>query len=64
MRPSAVTHTTDIQQRSIALTITRTNHAISLQIPPEAGLVPPGWYMLFLTDQAGIPSVARWVHVP
>jgi Domain of unknown function (DUF1929) len=64
MRPSAVTHTTDIQQRSITLTMTRKHHAISLHIPPQAGLVPPGWYMLFLTDHAGIPSVARWVKVP
>ncbi|MDQ3905950.1 MAG: DUF1929 domain-containing protein [Actinomycetota bacterium] len=64
MRPSAVTHTTDIQQRSIALTITRKNHAISLQIPPQAALVPPGWYMLFVTNQAGVPSVARWVQMP
>jgi hypothetical protein len=64
MRPSAVTHTTDIQQRSIALTIIPHNRAISLRAPPEAGLVPPGWYMLFVTDRAGTPSVARWVQVP
>jgi hypothetical protein len=43
MRPSAVTHSTDIQQRSIALTITPHNRAMSLQVPPEAGVVPPGW---------------------
>lgn len=64
MRPSAVTHTTDVQQRSIALTVVRKDRAISVRVPAEAGLVPPGWYMLFVTDRAGTPSVARWVQVP
>lgn len=64
MRPSVVTHATDIQQRSVALTITRRNRAISLRVPADNGLVPPGWYMLFVTDRAGTPSVARWVQVP
>jgi hypothetical protein len=63
MRPSAVTHTTDVQQRSIALAITRKPGTVSLRVPGEAGLVPPGWYMLFVTDRAGTPSVARWVLV-
>ena len=26
-------------------------------------LVPPGWYMLFVTDAEGTPSVGRWVQV-
>ena len=24
---------------------------------------PPGWYMLFLVNDAGVPSVARWIHL-
>jgi hypothetical protein len=26
--------------------------------------VPPGYYMLFVTNKAGVPSLARWVQVP
>jgi hypothetical protein len=26
-------------------------------------LAPPGWYMLFLTDNNRIPSVARWIQL-
>ncbi len=63
IRPSAVTHTTDVEQRSIALAIDRKHGAISLTVPTQAGLVPSGWYMLFVTDRTGTPSVARWVHV-
>jgi hypothetical protein len=63
IRPSAVTHATDVQQRSVALDITRRDGAISLTVPTQAGLVLSGWYMLFVTDRTGTPSVARWVHV-
>ncbi len=34
-----------------------------VQVPKERGLIPPGWYMLFLTDTSGVPSPAKWVHV-
>lgn len=26
-------------------------------------IAPPGWYMLFVVNASGVPSVARWVHV-
>ncbi|PWI42788.1 galactose oxidase early set domain-containing protein [Streptomyces sp. ICBB 8177] len=63
MRPSAVTHVTDVEQRSIALGLTRHGGSLRLSIPDDASLVPSGWYMLFLTDSRGTPSQARWVHV-
>ncbi len=61
--PSASTHVTTITQRSIALAITRRSGAVALKIPHGAGLVPSGWWMLFVTNAKGVPSIARWVHV-
>ncbi|ALC27471.1 kelch motif-containing protein [Streptomyces sp. CFMR 7] len=61
MRPSAVTHTTDVEQRSIELTLKKGKGEVSVTVPDDATLVPPGWYMLFVTDADGIPSVAKWV---
>jgi hypothetical protein len=63
MRPSAVTHATDVEQRSIALDLVRHDRSVSVTVPQDPSLVPSGWYMLFLTDQRGTPSQARWVHV-
>jgi hypothetical protein len=64
VRPSAVTHVLDVDQRSVALDITpKGNSALGLSIPETKGLVPSGWYMLFLVDDKGVPSVARWVQV-
>jgi hypothetical protein len=63
LRPSAVTHVTDVQQRSIALKIAKQAGGVKVTIPASRGLVPPGWYMLFVADRRGTPSVARWIRV-
>ncbi|MFD4629357.1 galactose oxidase-like domain-containing protein [Streptomyces sp. NPDC058284] len=64
MRPSAVTHTTDVEQRSIALGLTRGKGSVTVAVPQgDTALVPPGWYMLFVTDKDGTSSEAKWIHV-
>lgn len=64
IRPSAVTHATDLEQRSVALGVTHApDGSLSLAIPGQPTLVTPGYYMLFLLNGQGTPSVARWVHV-
>jgi len=63
MRPSAVTHTTDVEQRSIALGLTKDAHSVTVDVPNDPTLVPPGWYMLFVTDAQGTPSEAKWIQV-
>lgn len=63
LRPSAVTHVTDVEQRSIALGLRRVASGVALTVPTGAGLVPSGWYMLFVTNRRGTPSVSRWVHI-
>lgn len=63
MRPSAVTHSTDVEQRSIALEVTKTRDSVTVDVPSDRTLVPPGWYMLFVTDAEGTPSKAKWIQV-
>ena len=36
---------------------------IDLTLPAERNLAPPGWYMVFAVDTAGVPSRARWLHL-
>jgi hypothetical protein len=66
IRPMATTHSCETEQRLVDLPIARKRDRCRLRVtvPREAGLVPPGWYMLFLTDRADVPSVAHWVHIP
>ena len=63
LRPSAVTHVTDLEQRSIALYVTDVHGGIRVRIPSSEGLVPSGWYMLFVNNREATPSDAYWVHV-
>ncbi|MDW4909026.1 kelch motif-containing protein [Streptomyces sp. ADMS] len=63
MRPSAVTHTTDVEQRSIDLPLSKDRTSVTVDVPKDRTLVPPGWYMLFVTDAKGTPSEAKWLQV-
>ncbi|WP_405567321.1 kelch motif-containing protein [Streptomyces phaeochromogenes] len=64
IRPSASTHVTDVDQRSIALDFTKTKDGIEVTVPKSRNLVESGWYMLFVTDDQGTPSKAQWVKIP
>jgi hypothetical protein len=64
MRLSSVTHSLNNDQRRVPLQFTAidTTH-YSLQIPNSAGIVPPGYYMLFALNANGVPSYSRNVQI-
>ncbi|WP_433031528.1 galactose oxidase-like domain-containing protein [Actinomycetospora sp. CA-053990] len=64
MAPMASTHVTDVGQRSIALDMTKTDTGVSVTMPEDRTIAPAGRYMLFLVDDRGVPSQARWIEVP
>ena len=65
MAPSATTHGADMTQRSVPLRITgrAAGQGITLAGPASPNVAPPGYYMLFLVNARGVPSVASWVRV-
>ncbi len=64
IRPSATTHSTDPDQRLVQLSATRlSNGTYRLTAPSNPNLAPPGQYMLFVTDNTGVPSTADWVSI-
>jgi hypothetical protein len=64
LAPITSTHSVDTGQRHIEVQITgRNGNQLSLQTPPLAAAAPPGYYMLFLLDSTGVPSVAKWVKL-
>jgi hypothetical protein len=63
VRPGSVTHSSDSNQRLVDLGFTRTATGLSVSVPSDPNLAPPGWYMLFVVDGEGVPSVASWVHL-
>jgi hypothetical protein len=63
IRPEAVTHSSDPNQRYVDLPMTVNGNTIGLNLTSNPNLAPPGWYMLFVVGANGVPSVAKWVHV-
>jgi hypothetical protein len=64
MAPITSTHSVDTSQRHLDLQIaSRAGNKLVLKTPPSADAAPPGYYMLFLLDAKGVPSVAKWVHL-
>jgi Domain of unknown function (DUF1929) len=65
MRPDNPTHVTDVNQRSIAVSFTRTSSGqLWITLPTNPNLVPPSYYMLFAVNSRGLPSAGYWVRVP
>ncbi|KHD73472.1 galactose oxidase [Actinoplanes utahensis] len=58
-----VTHGVDQGQRYVPLKFTADGTTLTVIGPPSGGSTPPGYYMLFIVDSAGVPSVAKMVQV-
>jgi hypothetical protein len=63
IRPAAVTHSSDPNQRFVDLLLSVDGTTVDLNVTSNPNLAPPGWYMLFAVDANGVPSVAKWVHL-
>jgi FtsP/CotA-like multicopper oxidase with cupredoxin domain len=65
IHPAATTHSSDTSQRLVDMPFEREGFCrLKACVPKESNLAPPGWYMLFVVDKLGVPSVAKWVHLP
>jgi hypothetical protein len=65
MKAGSVTHSFDMDQRYVGLSFTvgQASGSLSVTGPPNSNIAPPGYYMLFLVNKAGTPSLASWVQV-
>ena len=60
----SVTHAFDQNQRLLTLPFTRGSGVLTVTAPANNNLAPPGYYQLFLVNDAGVPSVGRMVRIP
>jgi hypothetical protein len=61
--PAAVTHGVDMNQRMLQLPVDQRSGCVSVTAPTGPNAAPPGWYMLFLLNDQGVPSIAKWVKL-
>jgi hypothetical protein len=59
----SVTHGVNLQQRFVELGFSANGSSISAAMPARAAETPPGYYLLFVLNDAGVPSMAKIVRV-
>ncbi len=69
VRPSSGTHGLDINQRFVELRIASTVQVapdrfdVFVNQPEDDRTCPPGWYILFVLANNGVPSVGGFLHI-
>jgi galactose oxidase len=63
VRLSSVTHAHNQGQRINFLTFTVQGNQLKVRSPANANVCPPGHYLMFILNEAGVPSVAKVVRV-
>lgn len=64
MRLSSVTHSINTDQRRVPLQFSAVApNRYALKVPADPGLAPPGYYMLFALNAAGVPSVSKQIRI-
>ena len=64
VRPGGITHHTDSEQRYMPLEFARDGRCgLAAAIPNERAVIPPGYYMLFVLDDCGVPSEAKFISI-
>jgi hypothetical protein len=63
IRLGSVTHAFNQNQRIVRLPFTAAPGSLSVTVPSNTNVAPPGHYMLFLLNNNGVPSVARIVQL-
>src|SRR6185503_3035962 len=64
MAPAAVTHANDMSQRHVPLQVSAgPAGTLTVQAPARAELAPATYYMLFVLNAQGVPSIAKFVQL-
>src|SRR5216683_401341 len=61
VRLGSSTHAFNMDQRLVGMSFTAGSGTLTVTAPPTANIAPPGYYMLFILNSAGVPSVASFI---
>jgi hypothetical protein len=63
IRLGSVTHSFNQSQQLVHLQFTQASGGLNITAPANGNLAPPGYYMLFLVNSNGVPSVAKIIQI-
>ncbi|SFE23032.1 galactose oxidase-like domain-containing protein [Nitrosomonas sp. Nm166] len=64
LRAGAVTHGFNMSQRGLECVVSGIGAGVlTVDMPANTNLAPPGWYLLFILNASRVPSMGQWVRV-
>lgn len=63
VKTGSVTHSVNMDQRFVELPFTASGSMLDVTLPERASDTPPGFYMLFVIDDVGVPSVSSMLRI-
>jgi len=64
IRSTVTTHCVNTEQRYVGLKFSsKDSNTLTVVLPSNKNLVPPGYYLLFILNNDGVPSIAPFVQV-
>jgi YVTN family beta-propeller protein len=63
VKTGSVTHGFNMDQRFVELTFQQVGSRLRIQAPTKAAEAPPGYWMVFVFDEAGVPSPGRILKI-
>jgi Domain of unknown function (DUF1929)/PKD domain/Putative Ig domain len=63
IRAGSPTHAFDMDQRLVGLNFTAGSGVLNATAPPNGSIAPPGYYLLFILNSTGVPSIAQFVQL-
>jgi hypothetical protein len=63
LQTGAPTHSINVQQRFVELPFTESSNTLFVEMHDRATDVPPGYYLLFIVNDSGVPSVGKIVRI-
>jgi len=63
VKTGSMSHSFNFDQRFLELTFVSNGTHVAVQTPTHAAEATPGYYMLFVFDGAGVPSVAKIIRI-
>jgi hypothetical protein len=63
VRNGTVTHAFGMDQRLVGMSFAVGSGLLTVTAPRNGNVAPPGFYMMFILNGSGVPSVAQMVHV-
>lgn len=63
VRAGSVTHAFDMDQRLVEVPFAHNVYKLVATLPADRNLTPPGFYLLFIVNYQGVPSVGEFVQV-